>query len=66
VPDRGTIPSVSRVHTAAELEQLTPAERQALFDASIVTDLANAPADLVEQARAHVAERIASEASRPR
>ncbi|WP_419554594.1 hypothetical protein [Candidatus Poriferisodalis sp.] len=38
--------------TAAELEKLSPAERHALFEASIVTDLDEAPPQLVERARA--------------
>ena len=45
--------------TAAELEQRSPAERHELFEASIVTDLDEAPSHLVEQARARVQQRIA-------
>jgi hypothetical protein len=62
----GTIPFVAKVRTAAELESMTPAERQALFEASIITDLAEAPVELVERARRRVEERIASDAPRPR
>lgn len=51
----------SKIWTAAELERMTPAERQAIFDASIVTDLDDAPADLVSRARAKV-ERLIAEA----
>jgi hypothetical protein len=50
-----------RVITAAELERLTPAERDAAFNASIVWDLADAPPALVDRARARVEERIARE-----
>lgn len=52
----------SKVWTAEELEQMSPAERHALFEASIVTDLENAPRELVERARARV-ERIIDDSS---
>ena len=45
--------------TAAELEKLSPAERHALFEASIVTDLDEAPPQLVERARSRVQQEIA-------
>ena len=45
--------------TAAELEKLSPAERHALFEASIVTDLDEAPQHLVEQAQTRAQQRIA-------
>ena len=45
--------------TAAELEKLSPAERHALFDASVVTDLDRAPQDLIERTRTRIHERIA-------
>lgn len=48
---------------------MSPAERHALFEASIVTDLENAPRELVERARARVERRAppaaASRDSRP-
>ena len=47
----------SKVWTAAELEQMTPAERQAIFDASIVTDLDQVPPEFLARVRAR-AERI--------
>lgn len=50
----------SRVWTAAELEQMTPAERQAIFDASIVTDLDQVPPEFLARVRARV-ERIIAE-----
>lgn len=50
-----------RVITAAEYERLTPAERDAAFEASIVWELADAPPALVARARARVEERIARE-----
>jgi len=51
------------VVTAAELEQMTPAERHALFEASIISNLDDAPQHLVERARASVADRIAESES---
>ena len=45
--------------TAAELEKLSPAERHELLEASIVTDLDEAPSHLVEQARTRVQQSIA-------
>ena len=45
--------------TAAELEKLNPAERHELFEASIVTDLDEAPQQLVEEARTRVQQRVA-------
>ena len=54
-----------KVWTAAELEKLSPAERHALFEASVVTDLDQAPQDLIERARSRIHQRIAqSEAQR--
>ncbi|WP_419946708.1 hypothetical protein [Candidatus Poriferisodalis sp.] len=48
-----------KILTAAELEKLSPAERHALFEASIVTDLDEAPPQLVERARSRVQQKIA-------
>ena len=54
-----------KVWTAAELEILSPAERHALFDASVVTDLGQVPQDFIERVRSRIHERIAqSEAQR--
>ena len=58
---RGRVRSVEqKVWTAAELETLSPTERRALFDASVVTDLDEAPQDLVERTRSRIQQRIAS------
>ena len=63
---RGRVRAVEqKVWTAAELEKLSPAERHALFEASVVTDLDQAPQDLIERARSRIHQRIAqSEAQR--
>ena len=37
-----------KVWTAEELEQLTPAEQDALFDASVVADLDQVPAAFLD------------------
>jgi hypothetical protein len=50
-----------RVITAAELEQMTPAERSAAFEAGIVWDLEDAPEELVTRSRQWVEARIAAE-----
>jgi cysteine sulfinate desulfinase/cysteine desulfurase-like protein len=56
----------TRIWTAAELEQMTPTQRHSLFESSIVTDLDQAPAELVERARARVESLIeAAEGSQP-
>ena len=46
------------VVTAAQLEQMTPAERHALFEASIVTNLDDAPQHLIERARSRLEQHI--------
>ena len=51
-----------RVITAAELEKMTPAEREATFKESIIRDLDDVPAerrDVIEAQRARVLEREA-------
>ena len=51
-----------RVITAAELEKMTPAEREATFKDSIIRDLDDVPAerrDVLEAQRARVLEREA-------
>ncbi len=51
-----------RVVTAAELETMTPAEREATFKDSIIRDLDQVPADrrdVIEAQRARVLEREA-------
>lgn len=49
----------SKIWTAQELEQMTPAERQALFDASIVRDLDEVPTEFLDRIRTKVLEREA-------
>jgi hypothetical protein len=51
-----------RVITAAELEKMTPAEREATFKESIIRDMDDVPAerrDVIEAQRARVLEREA-------
>jgi hypothetical protein len=55
----------SRIWTAAELDKMTPVERQAVFDASIITDLADCPEDLLQKTRARASQIMgAAEVSR--
>ena len=52
-----------RVLTAAELDAMTPAEREAAFEASIIRDLADVPAEyqhVVDDLRRRVLEREAA------
>jgi len=49
-----------KVWTAAELEKLSPAERQEVFEASIVGDLDDVPPEFLARVRARVEERIAA------
>jgi len=49
-----------KVWTAAELEQMTPAEVDALFKASIVTDLEQVPSEFLAKVRADAEEHIAA------
>lgn len=51
--------------TAAELEQMTPSQRREIFEASIITDLDQAPTELLDRTRAKVEELI-EEAEHPR
>lgn len=58
----GTLESVAeKVWTAEELEQMSPADRHALFQASIVRDLDQVPADFLETIRHGLHERITGE-----
>ena len=50
---------VSKIWIAAELEQMTPAERHEVFESSVVTDLDQAPAELLARTRARVDRMIA-------
>jgi hypothetical protein len=45
--------------TAAELDAMTPAQRRAAFDASIVTDLETLPPEYVARLRADAEELLA-------
>ncbi|MEO6654022.1 MAG: hypothetical protein ABIP17_15350 [Ilumatobacteraceae bacterium] len=49
--------------SAVELEKMSPEERHAAFEASIVTDLDDAPQRLVERARARAEQHIAASKS---
>ena len=49
----------SKVWTAAELDEMSPAERKKIFDESIIWDIDDAPAELVARARRKVEKRIA-------
>ena len=54
-----------RVWTAAELESMTPAQRREIFEASIITDLDQAPEELLARTRAKV-EKLIEESERPK
>jgi hypothetical protein len=49
-----------KVCTAEELERMTPAERDAHFDASLVTNLDEVPEVFLERVRARLEEHIAA------
>jgi hypothetical protein len=49
-----------KVRTAAELDGMTPAEVDALFQASIVTDLDEVPPEFLARVRADVEAHIAA------
>lgn len=49
-----TLDVSGNVVTAAQPEQMTPAERHALFEVSIITNLDGAPQHLIERARARL------------
>ena len=48
-----------KVWTAAELEGMSPAEQDDLFNSSIVTDLDEVPAEFLARVRARLADRAA-------
>jgi hypothetical protein len=54
-----------KVMTAAELEQMSPAEQQAHFDASVVTDLDQVPAEFLERVRRRLEQHIEQTESAP-
>ena len=47
-----------KVPTAVELEAMNPADRHEIFEASIVWDINEAPAELIARERAKVFDRI--------
>jgi hypothetical protein len=49
----------SKIWTAAELVQMSPTERTAIFDASIVTDLDQVPPEFLARVRTRVEKIIA-------
>jgi hypothetical protein len=55
-----------KVSTAEELEQLTPAEQDALFSASVVTDLDKVSAAFMERIRARAEQRLVNGDTPPR
>jgi hypothetical protein len=57
---------VAKIWTAAELEAMTPEQRHEVFEASVVTDLDEAPRELLTRVRARLERRIAGpDASQP-
>jgi hypothetical protein len=54
-----------KVVTAAELEKMSPAEQQALFDASVVADLDQVPAEFLERVRLRLEQHIEQTKSAP-
>lgn len=47
-----------KVWTAEELERMTPAEQDAVFESSIVTDLSRVPPEFLERVRDRAQKRI--------
>jgi len=47
-----------KVWLAAELEAMTPAQQDALFDASLVTDLSTVPSEFLQRVRERLEQRI--------
>ncbi len=52
-----------KVWTAEEIEKLTPAEQDELFDGSVVRDLSEVPPEFLAHVRERLGERIASDTS---
>lgn len=50
---------VRKVQTAEEFERMTPAQQDAHFDASLVTNLSEAPDVFLDRVRERLEERIA-------
>lgn len=60
-PRRGTLASMARkVWTAAELDELSPADRRRIFDENLVLDLDDVPSEFVDRVRARTVERIST------
>jgi hypothetical protein len=61
MPNGGQMESDRRIRgvTAAELEQMTPADQRETFDASIVTDLDRVPPEFLARVRARAEQIIA-------
>ncbi len=55
-----------KVVTAAELEQMTPAEQQAVFDASVVSDLSQVPSEFLSRVRSRLEQHIDQTESSPK
>lgn len=55
-----------KLWTAEEFEALSPAEQDAVFEQSIVTDLPSVPEEFLARVRARVEDRINTEASAQR
>lgn len=67
VTHAGTLAGMAeRVWIAEELEQMTPAEQDAIFESSLVTDLNSVPAEFLARVRKRTQERIADVESRRR
>jgi len=49
-----------KVWTAAELDELSAAERRRIFDENLVLDLDDVPPEFVERVRSRTAERIST------
>jgi hypothetical protein len=47
------------VVTAADLDQMTPGERQATFEDSVITDIHTIPADFLTHVRSRLTPRVA-------
>ena len=55
-----------KVVTAAELEKMTPAEQQALFERSVVTDLSQVPPEFLNRVRRRIEQHIERTESAPK
>ncbi|MCU0311702.1 MAG: hypothetical protein MUE36_12275 [Acidimicrobiales bacterium] len=54
-----------KVWTAAEMENLSRRQQQAIFDESVVTDLDSVPSEFLDQVRADADRLIESHESQP-